>query len=210
MLAGPIYWIVRLVGRSLKLKVVGMDRYEGQPGGRIYSGWHGRTFIGATLFRGKGVWTIISTSRDGEMQNQIFSRFGFKTIRGSSSRGAVKVLVESIRVLKQGETMAFTPDGPRGPTHVVQDGIIAMAEKSGAQIVPVGVSAARRWLVRSWDSFMVPKPFSRAIMIFGDPILVAKGATDSEKEAVRAQITAEMNRLENEAEIAMGHAPCNP
>ncbi|MBL8048525.1 MAG: lysophospholipid acyltransferase family protein [Chthonomonas sp.] len=205
VLSAPIYWVVRLIGMSLRLTVEGLDRYEGKPGGRIFSGWHGRTFIAATLFRHKGLWTIISTSRDGEMQNRIFTRFGYKTIRGSSNRGAVKVLVESIRVLKQGETMAFTPDGPRGPTHIVQDGIIAMAQKSGAEIVPVGVSAARRWLIGTWDSYMVPKLFSRAIMIFGEPILVPRTASAEEMLALKQQLQDEMNRLEQEAERRMGH-----
>lgn len=201
----PIYLLVRLIGLTIRLKTEGWEEAQALPGGRIYLGWHGRTVLAALLFRGRGVWTIISQSRDGEMQNRIFSLFGFRTIRGSSGRGGVKAAIESIRALKQGGEMAFTPDGPRGPSGVVQGGVMLMARKSGAALVPVGVSASRRWLVKSWDRFMVPKPFSQGLMIFGSPLYVPADASEEEIEAVRLKLEGEMHRLEQEAERRMGH-----
>src|SRR5688572_9644726 len=106
----------------------------------ILCGWHGRSFAFANHFRGKGLWVIISQSRDGEMQSRIFGKLGFNIIRGSTVRGGVRALVDSIRVLKYGGTMAMTPDGPRGPNGVVQAGVMAMAQKSGAALVPGGFS----------------------------------------------------------------------
>ncbi len=207
LLPWPIYGLVRLIGMSLRLQVEGFERYRDLPRGRIYAGWHGRTFIAATFFRNRGVLTIISNSNDGDMQNRIFQRFGFRTIRGSTGRGGVRAAVESIKALREGAEMAFTPDGPRGPSGVVQGGIMMMAQKAGALLVPVGVSASRRWLVRSWDRFMVPKPFSRAIMIFGEPIELSEDADEATVEAVRLQFESELHRLEKEAEQRMGHAP---
>ncbi|MBS1704307.1 MAG: lysophospholipid acyltransferase family protein [Armatimonadetes bacterium] len=206
VLAAPIYWVARLIGMSLKLKVEGYEAIEALPGAKIMAGWHGRTFIAATFFRNKGIWTIISQSRDGEMQNRIFTRFGFNTIRGSTGRGGMKALVDCIRLLKEGKSMAFTPDGPRGPTHIVQEGIIFMASKSGAALVPCGVSARKRWVVKTWDSYMVPKPFSEAIMIFGEPIWLDRKAAPEEFERVRKLFEDNMNDLENEAERRMGHS----
>lgn len=201
-----VYAIARFIGLTVRLKTEGYDRYKKEPRSIIFAGWHGRTLMAASLFRKKGFWTIISLSRDGEVQNQIFQRFGFNTIRGSSGRNGVKALVESINVLKQpGTRMAFTPDGPRGPTHIVQSGIVQMAQKSGCLLVPVGVSARRRWLAKTWDSFMVPKPFTSGLMIFGDPIEIDAKASSDEAERVRLLLENEMNRLEAEAESRMGH-----
>jgi lysophospholipid acyltransferase (LPLAT)-like uncharacterized protein len=201
-----IYFLARIIGASLRLRVVGYERYAGIGTGAVFAGWHGRTFIAASFFRGKGVWTIISTSRDGDMQNAVFSRFGFRTIRGSSGRSGVRAAIEAIKVLRSGGTMAFTPDGPRGPSGVVQPGIVLMAQKSGALLVPVGVSSRWRVLARSWDRYMIPLPFSRAIMIFGDPIALSRDATPAEADHARLALERAMHRLEAEAEAAMGHA----
>lgn len=207
VLSFPIYLIARSIGITLRIQVEGFEPIEKLEGGKMLAGWHGRTFVAALFFRGRGVWTIISQSRDGEMQNRVFTRFGFKTIRGSTGRGGVRAAVEAIRVLRKGVTMAFTPDGPRGPSGVVQDGILMMAAKSGAAMVPVGVSASRRRLVKTWDRYMVPCFFARCIMIFGDPIYVAEDASPEEFEAARLKLQDEMHRLEAEAEARMGWSP---
>ena len=206
VLSGLIYAIARFIGMTLRLTTRGYEEATALPTGKLYAGLHGRTLIAANFFKGKGVWTLISQSRDGEMQNRIFKRFGFKTIRGSTGRGGVKAAVEAIKVLRQGATMAFTPDGPRGPSGVVQGGIMLMAQKSGAALIPVGVSAKRRWLAPTWDHYLVPWPFSKAIIIFGDPIYVAKDAAEEQVENARLRLESEIHRLQAEAEKAMGHA----
>lgn len=206
---GPvIFALARLIGLTLRIRVVGYDRVKSTPGGKIMSGWHGRTFVAAHFFRGKGVWTIISHSKDGEMQDIIFRGFGFKTIRGSTGRGGVRAAIESIEVLKKGECMAFTPDGPRGPTHVIQGGMLLMAKKAGVPIVPVGVAADRRWLVKTWDAYMVPKPFAKCVMVFGPDYFVPSTISEADFEVVRLQIQEEMDKLECEAERLAGHPAC--
>lgn len=205
VLALPIYCIARGIGMTLRLRAEGYDELQARPESQIYAGWHGKTFIAATLFRKKGVWTIISQSNDGDMQNRIFRRFGFNTVRGSTGRGGVKALIECIRILKQGAVMAFTPDGPRGPSGVVQEGIMLMAQKSGALLVPVGVSARWKMHAPTWDRYMVPFPFSRAIMIFGKPIHVPTEADAEQVEAYRQELEREIHRLEKEADERMGH-----
>lgn len=207
VLSNLVYGIARFIGMTVRLKLVGYDRFQAMEGGRIFAGWHGRTLLGAHLFRGHGVWTIISHSRDGEMQARIFERFGFQIIRGSTGRGGVRAAVESIRILRRGGTMAFTPDGPRGPSGVVQDGIMVMAQKSGAALVPVGVAARPCYRAPTWDRYLVPIPFGRAIMIFGEPMYVGHEDTPDEVEAVRQAFEQEMRRLEDEAERAIGNRP---
>lgn len=207
LLRGLIYHLVSLIGRTLRIESPRLAEVNAMKGGKILTGWHGRSLVAGIVFRNQGVWTIISHSRDGETQNYFFRRFGFKTIRGSSSKGGLKAAVESIRILRKGETMAFTPDGPRGPSGVVQDGVMVMAQKSGVPIIPAGWSADRRWLLSTWDRYMIPKPFARVVLLFGDPIAVPKDASPEEVELLRLRVQDEMHRLENEAAVATGHEP---
>jgi lysophospholipid acyltransferase (LPLAT)-like uncharacterized protein len=202
---GPlIHFTASLIGATLRIKAEGYEKVRDLPGGKIMAGWHGRTFLAAIFFRNKGLWTIISQSKDGDMQDIIFRRFGFKTIRGSTGRGGVKAAIESIERLKEGAVLALTPDGPRGPSGKVQGGIMLMAKKSGAWLVPVGSSASRRWLAPTWDRYMVPKPFARCVLVFGEPIRLEPGSSERAVEEARLKLEAEMDRLEAEAEAKMG------
>lgn len=205
LFASLAFHLANLLSRSLKIKTVGYDRVQNHPGGKICAGWHGRVFAATQLFRDLGVWTIISQSNDGIIQNKIFTRFGFNTIRGSSGRSGMKAALASIKVLKKGAMMAFTPDGPRGPSGIIQPGIMMMAQKSGAYLFPVGVSAKNRWLIRSWDRWMVPKPFSEVMMIFGVPLFVPPNISDEEFEQIRIQFEKDLHKLEQEAEAYFGH-----
>jgi lysophospholipid acyltransferase (LPLAT)-like uncharacterized protein len=195
-----LYAFVRLLGWTLRIESHDYERLGDIGRGVIFAGWHGRTLVPALFFRKKGVWTIISRSRDGNVQNAVFTRLGFNTIRGSTGRGGVKAAAESIRVLKKGATMAFTPDGPRGPSGVVQGGVVLMAKKSGAALVACGVSASHKWHVPTWDSYMVPWPFARCVLVFGDPIFVSKDASDEEVEAARGKLEAEIHRVQKSAD----------
>lgn len=203
---GLIYNLVSSIGRTLRTEVVGYEKILDLDCGRIICGWHGKSFVAASFWRRQGVWVIISQSRDGEIQNTVFTRLGFQVIRGSTGRGGVRAAVEAIRVLKHKALMAITPDGPRGPSGVVQGGVMLMAQKSGAALVPIGISAKPRLLAKSWDHYMVPAPFARAIMILGDPLYVPPEATVEEVEAIRQKLEAEIHDLEKEAERRMDFA----
>ncbi len=213
-----IYVIARCIYATLRLHIEHFERLvppadtsggagsgPERPGGRILVTWHGRTLIPANLLRNRGYWALISQSRDGEVQNQIFRRFGFQTVRGSTKRGGVRGALQMARKVKEGGILAFTPDGPRGPSHKVQPGVILMAEKSGAPIVPVGISASRRWLIHSWDRYLIPQPFAHAYFLVGEPIYAPKGLDEAGRAAVAVQVECALNRLEREAEARGGH-----
>lgn len=197
-----IYAVLRLLMMSVKVEVV---NYKEPIGGGILNGWHGRIILATKEFRNKGYWVMVSHSRDGEIQKYIFEHLGFKIVRGSTGRGGMKALLESIRILKNGGIFAFTPDGPRGPSGIVQGGTMLMARKSGKPMLPVGFSIDRRWIFKSWDRYMIPKPFAKGIMLFGEPIYVPENATDDEVEEIRQQLEREIHRLEREAEAKFGH-----
>jgi len=123
-------------------------------------------------FRHRGFYAVSSTSRDGELQSRLLLSRGFRLVRGSSGRGAVKALLESARRLKEGAVLTLTPDGPRGPNRQVQSGSVLLAEKTGSPIVPVGIACRRGRRVASWDRHLIPCPFSRAAIYVGEPISV--------------------------------------
>ena len=100
--------------------------------------------------------------------------------------------------------MAITPDGPRGPSGIVQGGAMTIAQKSGAKLVPVGISARPRYLVKSWDRYLVPYIFGRGILIFGEPLTVPRDATEEEVEQVRLKLESECHRLQDEADKELG------
>ncbi len=205
VLSGPIAALVRLIGITLRIATVNEEKFESIQGGKILSGWHGRSSIAGAKYRDRGFWVIISLSKDGEIQNRIFKRLGFQTIRGSTGRGGERALVESIRVLRDGGTMAMTPDGPRGPSGIAQGGIMAMARKSGCALVPVGISSRPRLLMKkAWDKHMVPLPFSKSMMVFGDPYYVGKDATPEEIEEIRLKLQEDMHKLQEEADRQLG------
>ena len=172
---------------------------------KIFVTWHGRSLIPANVFRDRGFWALISLSNDGEMQNEIFKRFGFQTVRGSTGRGGVRAALQMARNLKAGGSLAFTPDGPRGPTHKVQPGVVLMASKSGCPIVPFAVSARRRKLFGSWDSYMFPLPFTRAFFLVGEPHYIPANLDEQTRQAYCDLIELAINKLEDRAEMLAGH-----
>lgn len=205
-----VYTVVRAVCATLRWNVIGAERIDAlirQNGrGVICTLWHGRTFLPVNFFRHRGYWSMISTSRDGDYQDRIFRRFGFQTVRGSSSaRGAVQATITLLRHLKSGGVLAHTPDGPRGPANRAQPGAIYLAMKSGCPILPVGVSAAPRTLLRSWDRYMIPNLFSRAVILFGEPIYVpADARSETDQQLWADRLTCEIDTLEREAERLSG------
>ena len=204
-------WLIALVVRciciTLRFHKENAEGIAPNSGGSILVTWHGRSLIPAWLLRDKGCWALISLSKDGEMQNNIFQRFGFQTIRGSTGRGGVRGALQAARKVKEGGVLAFTPDGPRGPTHKVQLGVILMAEKSGAPIVPIGCSANGRWLFKkSWDSYMIPKPFAKAYFLVGEPIYIPPGQNEAQRMVFATVVESAINALEKRAETLAGHS----
>lgn len=201
VLSGLASIIVRFLAFTIRVESVGCPATFDNA---IFCGWHGKTLLFSYRFRRRGWWVIISHSRDGEIQTKIFQRLGYQVIRGSTGRGGVRAAIEAIKALKAGGTMAMTPDGPRGPSGVVQGGVMLMAAKSGARLYPVGLAASPCIRVNSWDRYMVPMPFGKCVMVFGDPITVPKGADEATIEQIRVQFEDALHRMEAEAEGRFG------
>jgi hypothetical protein len=205
---GLFLWaIARFIGWTLRIRYENFERIEEvirQYGGGILVTWHGRTLIPANVFRGRGFWALISLSRDGDVQNQVFRRFGYRTVRGSTGRGGVRAVLQLAQKIREGGVLAFTPDGPRGPTHKVQPGTIFLAQRSGCPILPLGISARPRKLLRSWDRYMIPLPFARAAFVVGEPILVAPELDEAGRQQCAEALERAINAVEERAEQMLG------
>ena len=173
-------WRLRIAHRE----PVDALRAAGQP--VIFAFWHGMMMPLLFQHRNEGVAILISSHRDGEIIAQIAHRFGFRTVRGSTSRGAGRALLGIVRELQAGREVAVTPDGPRGPARRFAPGALIAAHRANAHIVPVAAVADRAWHLRSWDRFLIPKPFARVTVAYGPPTRVlADTARDAGAEAPR-------------------------
>lgn len=200
LLSRMVFGVARMICWTLRWRVSGLGNVDDAPGGVLLCIWHGRTFLPAHFMRKRGIWAIFSLSNDGELQSRVFRLLGYQIIRGSTGRGGERAAIEAIRALRKGGHLAITPDGPRGPNRVVQGGALLIAKKSGAAMIPIGVSARSKWLVKTWDHYLIPRPFTTAAIRFGEPIWFSRDATEEEMDLVRDKLTDAMNRLEKEAE----------
>jgi len=166
---------IRLIGPTLRYSVTYEDGAPGSLDARpfIHAFWHRSVFPAVYLTRHYGISVLTSRSFDGEYIARIISRFGFVPIRGSSNRGAVAGLLGLRRVIEQGDSVAFTIDGPRGPRFVAKPGPIALARATGAPVTAFFIAVQSAWVLNTWDAFVVPKPFSRALFRMSRPILIA-------------------------------------
>jgi lysophospholipid acyltransferase (LPLAT)-like uncharacterized protein len=131
--------------------------------------WHGELLPCLWCFRNQGIIVLISTHSDGEIIARIAESFGYGIVRGSTSRGGARAMLELSEALGSGHEVAITPDGPRGPRHVFAPGALALAQRSGAYVVCGRLHATRAWRLRSWDRFLIPKPFARITVTYSDP-----------------------------------------
>ncbi|MGH7410221.1 MAG: lysophospholipid acyltransferase family protein [Candidatus Methylomirabilis sp.] len=166
----------------------------------IFAFWHGRLLMMPFAYPGKPVATLISQHRDGEYISRIAVVFGSRVIRGSATRGGVRAFKQMILARKEGFNLVITPDGPKGPRAQVKSGVIELAKLTGAPIVPVSFSAVRRRFLKSWDAFLLPLPFSRAVYIWGEPIYVDPMATKEEAAKHQELLAARLDLLTMEAD----------
>ena len=177
--------ILRALGTTWRIRLVNtapLTALRKTERGFIFSLWHGQLLPLLWHHRDEGVLVLISEHRDGEIVARAATSLGFGLIRGSSTRGADRALISIIRALESGKEVAITPDGPKGPTQKFAAGALVAAQRAGCFIVPIGVTADRAWRLKSWDRFMIPKPFARVTIAYGDP---ARVAAASPREAAR-------------------------
>lgn len=192
------FLLIKLIGWTVTFETAGLENLESiEDQGKlpIYAVWHDRIFLGTYYFRARGIVFLTSQSRDGEYIARFLQRFGYGVIRGSSTRGGAKGLVEMIRKMKLGLPMGFTVDGPKGPRYVAKTGAVLLAKKSGNPIIPFIVEAGNFFTIKSWDRLQLPRPFTRAAVFIGKPISVKADAADGEIETKRTELQRSLDDL---------------
>ena len=190
-------WALRLLAATLRLrreeKTVEPLWAAGAPA--IYVVWHARLLLLPYLYRRRGLFALLSRSEDGSMIADLVRRFGFVTVRGSSSRGGAEALRCLARAIRDSHSVVVVPDGPRGPREVLKAGVVVLARLTGVRVVPVALGASSEWRARSWDEFRIPKPFSRCVVRFGEPIRVPRDAVGAGEETARKEIEAALTAV---------------
>ena len=192
------YALINLIGRTIRFEVTGWENHEAitrEGGLPIYVFWHERIFLTTYWWRNRRIVVLTSKSFDGEYIARFIQRFGYGAVRGSSTRGGVGAIVEMVRLMRGGCTTAFTIDGPKGPPRVAKMGAVLLAKKSGHPILPVTMALERCWKAPTWDSFQVPKPFSRACVFAAKPIYVAADADEAALAARREELQMALDEL---------------
>lgn len=168
----------------------------------LYTFWHGRMLYFVKLYEylGSRVTILVSQSRDGDLITHLLTGFGFHVTRGSSSRGGARALMDVVNKVRTGMDACFTPDGPRGPRYRVQPGLLLAAKRTGAAILPMTFGARWKRVLPSWDAFLLPLPFSRVVVIYGEPIYVPADASASDLEAKRRELEATLRHITETAD----------
>ena len=189
--------LVRALGWTWRIHVSHDDdvrrlRAEGKP--IVFMIWHGQMLPLLYHHRNEHVAVLISEHADGEIIARVATRLGYQTVRGSTSRGAARALLGLARVVGEGHDLAITPDGPRGPAKSLAPGPVIIAQRSGAPLIAAAVSVSRAWHLKSWDQFVIPKPFARLQVAYSSPTMVT---ADDARDAL-----AEVDKMREALDLA--------
>lgn len=170
----------------------------------IVSMWHNCSTFAPWAMRNRGITCMVSASRDGEYVARLGALFGNKTVRGSSSKGSSAATRAVLKLLRKGEPIAMTPDGPRGPKYAVQPGVLFLAAAGRSPIVPLHIEASRQWVLNSWDNHRLPKPFSTIHIGIGKPTMVERDLLKQQPELAAKMVQEAMmdnvNHLKEQAQ----------
>ncbi len=176
--------VIVFLSRSIRWQVVGEPYVAGRSAPFLLCFWHARMLMMPYAFRGWRGEMLISEHRDGAYIADTMHLLGIRTVRGSTTRGGARALLRMIRAARAGGEVGITPDGPRGPREVVQAGTVQLAMKAGIPLRAACYASDRCWRIRSWDRFYIPKPFSRGVLVYGDPVTIAPDTPLEEALAV--------------------------
>ena len=193
--------LLQIWARTLRYEIDDRPGVVGRPVNENYIGalWHNRLlifpFVLRRFFSNRRGAALISASRDGDLLADAIKRFDFDIVRGSSSRLGASAILQLTDVLASGRDVVITPDGPRGPAYELGPGIIFLAQKSGAAVLPVNMEYSSCWRLKSWDRFILPRPFSKVRVIIGQPYHVRSTSTPDEFETERLRLQDAMMAL---------------
>jgi lysophospholipid acyltransferase (LPLAT)-like uncharacterized protein len=164
----------------------------------IYAFWHEYMLLPACHYARPDIYVLISQHADGQLIADVCRHLGFRTVRGSTTRGGPEAVRQMMRLGRVAH-LAITPDGPRGPRRQVQQGLVYLAARTGMAIVPVGIAFSKAWRMRSWDRFALPKPWSSAVCVTAEPIEVP---SDADRTLLQEYVARVENTMQRVTELA--------
>jgi len=197
---GLLYVICRLLSLTWRIRFYGMDRRRmavstSSTSSFLLGSFHENAFAGVFCHAHQNICNMVSKSKDGEITAFLMHKLGLKTVRGSSSRGGKEVRDAMVRSVMEGVNGAITVDGPRGPRRILKHGIVDIARKTGAPVLPLTAYGESSWVLKkTWDQTRIPKPFSRVIVYYGEPISVPKDAREERFGEYVHKITDVLNK----------------
>jgi len=186
--------LLRAWARTLRYEIDDRAGILGKPVMENYIGalWHNRLLIFPLVLRrffpNRPGAALISASRDGDLLTDAIHRFGYEVIRGSSSRLGASAILQLTGELASGRDVVITPDGPRGPAYELGPGIVFLAQKSGASVLPMNMEYSHCWRLGSWDRFIIPRPFSKVRVLISQPLRVDATSNPAQFEAQRLRV----------------------
>ena len=193
------YLITKLIFISIKWKCINEENKSDifkNKSPYIFCCWHNRLFLGPHLLpRNRVINALQSSHSDGMITSIAFKYLGMNVILGSSMKGGMQAFRKMIKCINAGESIAITPDGPKGPKEAVKEGMIKLAQITGAPIIPLVWSTDKYKKINSWDKFIIPIPFAKGTYSFGNPIHIKKKISNAEFEILRIKAENEIKHL---------------
>ncbi|MBI5643298.1 MAG: lysophospholipid acyltransferase family protein [Deltaproteobacteria bacterium] len=196
-------WIIRFLSLTMRKTYVNYEAYRSMTDSgkqTISVFWHGRLLMVPYAYPGRRLTGLISQSKDGELIRRVFKGFGIESVRGSTTRGSLGGIRGLLKSVREGRDLALTPDGPKGPGMKAQMGAIHIARATGLPVFPISFNASKKKIFGSWDSFLLPYPFSKGVFICGDPLYVKADAGSAEMEEARQKLENSLNELTAKAD----------
>ncbi len=197
--------ILRLLCKTVRIEIIGKEffnQFHEKNEKFILAFWHGNMMIPLITHMDMGIYVLVSQHGDGEIIAVILKRLGNRLIRGSSTRGGSEALKEMLRkIKKENAGIAITPDGPKGPYRKMKTGAVVLAQRSDAPLIPMSAYTSSPKFLKSWDKFMFVKPFSKAVLIYGEPIYIERDLSEDEFEKQQNIVEERLKSLDEQAEL---------
>ncbi|MDP6797464.1 MAG: lysophospholipid acyltransferase family protein, partial [Candidatus Krumholzibacteria bacterium] len=176
----------------------------------IFAFWHNRMLLLAYTHRDRAIQVLSSSSRDGRLMSSILGKMGMQKVLGSSSQGGAAGLRQMARQCRRGNDAALSVDGPRGPRGRLKGGVISLAALSGSPILPLAASASRVHTLSTWDRTLLPLPFAKVRLAYGNPVWVPRNSDDLAREEIRRKLEEEVQLLTDRLDLSFGHETIPP
>ena len=194
--------LINVLLKTVRIRVINSDiitELEKQNKKFVVAFWHGSMLVGWYLHRSTGTAALVSKSKDGEILDSILQKWDFNVVRGSSRDGGKAALESMLQLVKDGFNIAITPDGPTGPIYKMKAGAVIVSQRTNVPLLLLGVGIRSKWILKSWDRFEIPKPFTRATAIYSEPFLIPNNLSVEETNEHIQKYEVMLNELQKEA-----------